>query len=201
MAGGINCGLCVVLWGMQSIECIFCAKIFEVKPSKLSKGAKFCSRLCFAEYKKTPAVRFWRYVIKPELPDDCWLWLGTIDKNGYGRAGVNVGAHRMSYEIHYGSIPDGLLVRHSCHIPRCVNPKHLSIGTTLDNSTDMVQAGRSLVGVRNPNVSLSEDDVFTIRKLYTRKYSRGGVTLKSLAEMFGVCPSQIGNIVRGQSWS
>lgn len=93
--------------------------------------------------------RFWSMV---EKTDGCWLWTGALNDAGYGmisdRAGTVSGstakrAHRMSYELHKGPIPDGLHLLHSCDVRKCVNPDHLSVGTNQDNIADRVSKGRS----------------------------------------------------------
>jgi len=69
--------------------------------------------------------------------DDCCIWLLGKDKDGYGKIKVNgkhLRAHRLSYEMHVGPIPSGLLVLHTCDVPECVNPEHLWIGTVTDNN-------------------------------------------------------------------
>lgn len=73
--------------------------------------------------------RFWAKVRRAEA-SDCWLWVATINKRtGYGsftpRHGKVVSAHRFSYELAHGPIPEGLDVHHECHRRRCVNPAHL----------------------------------------------------------------------------
>lgn len=85
-------------------------------------------------------------------PDECWEWQGTRNPQGYGGVrhdGVNWRAHRLSYVLHKGPIPDGLLVLHSCDNPPCCNPSHLRTGTYADNMLDMVGRQRHLprVGV------------------------------------------------------
>lgn len=94
--------------------------------------------------------RIERYSI-PEPNSGCWLWLGSIDGEGYGRAtfrGKSDGAHRVSYTAFREAIPAGLLVCHSCDVRCCVNPDHLWVGTYADNNRDMLAKGRHGNGVR-----------------------------------------------------
>lgn len=73
----------------------------------------------------------------------CWLWTGTIDKAGYGRLSVGGRAwlaHRLSYELHVGPIPDGLELDHLCAVRGCVNPEHLEPVTPQENKRRMLAA-------------------------------------------------------------
>ena len=75
----------------------------------------------------------------------CWLWQACKDRDGYGQlqvAGRSIGAHRVSWELTNGPIPEGLYVCHHCDITNCVNPDHLFIGTNTDNMRDKVNKGR-----------------------------------------------------------
>ena len=89
-------------------------------------------------------IRFWKYVNKT---DHCWLWIGGL-RNGYGiiNEGGKFGnakyAHRISWQIHNGVIPDGMDILHRCDNPPCVNPKHLFVGTHQDNMRDAKIKGR-----------------------------------------------------------
>lgn len=90
--------------------------------------------------------RFWVKVeIKSE--DECWNWTAFKNKQGYGRFGSSscrcVNAHRVSWTIAFGPIPEGHFVCHRCDNPSCVNPKHLFTGTRQDNVDDMVIKKRS----------------------------------------------------------
>lgn len=101
--------------------------------------------------KKTLEQRFWAKVDKT---DDCWLWSGS--KSGlYGHGEIGRGrrtegkvkTHRLSWELHNGSIPKGMHVLHKCDNGLCVNPDHLFLGTQKDNMVDMAKKGRN----RNQN--------------------------------------------------
>jgi hypothetical protein len=92
--------------------------------------------------------RFWKFV---EKSDGCWLWTGQRTPEGYGRfvvgrtpkkKGLNKGAHRFSWELHHGAIPEGLVVCHHCDNPSCIRPDHLFVGTVSDNTQDMLRKGR-----------------------------------------------------------
>ena len=143
---------------------------------------------------KPVAQRFWKYV---EKTPTCWEWTGT-KTHGYGSirrrrlSGLwtMALAHRLSYEIHKGPIPKGLLVRHTkeCGNKGCVNPDHLNLGTQKDN----LQVNR---GEKNGGGGkLTEHDVCLI-KLYLRSFSQ-----RQLAKGFGVDQTMISRIKRGIAW-
>lgn len=98
------------------------------------------------------AERFWYYVNKEQ---QCWLWTGTNSgrKWPYGSIREYVEgkwkftkAHRVSWELHYGQIPEGSWVLHKCDNTLCVRPDHLFLGSPKDNTTDMIQKGRGKFG-------------------------------------------------------
>ena len=85
---------------------------------------------------------FWEQV---NFLGNCWDWIAGKDKNGYGRTRIDGradSAHRVSYQLTYGPISEGLIVMHSCDNPCCVNPNHLSLGTKGINAQDCVAKGR-----------------------------------------------------------
>lgn len=143
----------------------------------------------------TVEERFWSKVKKT---DGCWLWTAWVNVWGYGGfyvGGADVGAHRFSYELHKGKIPKGLLVRHKCHNPSCVNPEHLVVGTQADNMNDCVKAGRQCKGETRPKAKLTEKQVVEIKS----RVSMGAGT-KELSEIYGVSKSTISNIKYGRRW-
>lgn len=100
--------------------------------------------------------RFWA---KVKRGPDCWLWTGATTR-GYGhikRGPANAGtaqATHLSWEIHNGPIPDGLMVLHHCDNPPCVNPEHLYLGTHKDNMRDRAVRGRSRGGLAQESLTL-----------------------------------------------
>ena len=90
--------------------------------------------------------RFWSKVDRSGGPDACWTWTGARVR-GYGQFGLTRGfqvrAHRHSFMLANGDIPDGMCILHACNNPACVNPAHLSVGTQLENMQYAGQCGRT----------------------------------------------------------
>lgn len=148
------------------------------------------------------ADRFWSKVDKS---DGCWLWRGALFSNGYGqvsRTGGGIGAHRVSWFLAYGPIPDGLFVCHRCDNPPCVNPDHLFLGTAKDNRLDMMSKGKTtrpsqpVRGEMHFWAKLTEDDVRSIRDL-----AAIGQTQRAIAGQFHIAPSRVCDIVNRRSWA
>lgn len=90
--------------------------------------------------------RFWSYVDRSSS-EGCWEWKGGRGLRGYGKFWLNprtLPAHRFSWELANGPIPDGLFVCHHCDNPPCVRPDHLFLGTPKDNQQDAIAKGRSV---------------------------------------------------------
>lgn len=137
-----------------------------------------------------------------ETSAGCWEWGGGRLQRGMGYGRVSwmsksVTAHRLAYETWVGPIPEGLIVRHKCDNPPCINPEHLEIGTPADNARDMIERGRKVVtrGEGFKSTKLTESQVRAIRKLYSE-----GVSQMDLAEQFGVTNKNISLIVLGKTW-
>lgn len=145
--------------------------------------------------------RFMSYV--SEDMDGCWLWQGEITKDGYGRFHYDSRkqrAHRFSYELFMGKIPNGLYVLHRCDNRKCVNPEHLFVGTQKENMRDCVEKGRFKTefsrGSRNGASRLTEDDVANIKHRISK-----GEWQRRLADEFGVGKTTIWDIAHERSWA
>ena len=113
--------------------------------------------------------RFWENVDKGNL-DDCWNWIGSVSSRGYGRFDGTV-AHRISWMIHNGYIPDDKLCLHKCDNPLCVNPNHLYIGTQSDNMYD--RTIRNRCGNSGGQPRFCDGEVWLINRIYeTGKFSQ-----------------------------
>lgn len=101
--------------------------------------------------------------------DDCWEWKAYRTPEGYGQIRVNWKlwlSHRYMWTLLWGDIPEGLVIMHQCDNPCCVNPKHLLLGTHLNNVQDKEAKGRGNAGAANGMAKLSDADVEVIRELY-----------------------------------
>lgn len=153
----------------------------------------------------TTEDRFWSHVDKN---NDCWVWTASRYASGYGQFKAKAGkpavrASRFSWMLHFGPIPDGLLVCHHCDNPPCVRPEHLFLGTHQDNHDDMRRKGRqataspaSLHRLRHW-AKLTPEMVVEIR----RAYAGGGVSMRQLAEQYGVNKSNIVRAINGRQWA
>lgn len=123
--------------------------------------------------------RFWSHV---DTSQDCWMWTHNRDKHGYGKfyaLGRYRKAHRFSWKIAFGEIPEGMCVCHHCDNPACVNPHHLFLGTVAANIADMVRKKRHAR-------KLDDKDVRIIRD--------SNQPVQALSKQFGVSKSTISSI-------
>ena len=148
------------------------------------------------------ADRFWEKVRKTP---GCWLWTGAkrvsarhkgpdyygnIAEGGQG--GATLGAHVVSWLLHFGPVPPGLFVLHSCDNRACVRPDHLFLGTAKDNTLDMLAKGRCHLGEAHYGAKLTEDAVRTIRQAVE--------SVGELARVYGVSPRTIRDARGGKCW-
>lgn len=134
-------------------------------------------------------------------PDSgCLEWTGYKNQLGYGKIFTNgraENAHRISYSICVGEIPDGMCVCHKCDNRACINPSHLFIGTASDNMIDMYQKGRhrrgcGLIGQKHPSAKLKNEDVLYIRA--------SNEDHKTLAEKFSIRTKHVQQIKAKTTW-
>lgn len=154
----------------------------------------------------------------PEPNSGCWIWTGLTARNGYGRmltkgkGGPSTAAHRVSWAIHHGLLPQDMDVCHKCDNRLCVNPDHLFLGTRSDNMIDCSKKGRNIMqrhpersslngnavprlkGVNHLQAKLTEAQVLEIRR------AGGSTTMAELARRFGVDPSTVDRILRRKTW-
>lgn len=154
-----------------------------------------------------------RFMSKVDTSGECWEWTGAIKAKGYGafwQNGRSIRAHRFSWELHCGPIPDGLMVLHHCDNRRCVRPEHLFLGTAQDNILDAYQKGRverhkpyfrnttnHPRGETHVSSILTENDVREIRQLR----SSGELTFKEIGSQYGVSRATVEHIVYRRTWN
>jgi len=140
-----------------------------------------------------------RFYAKVKKSSGCWLWTAACNADGYGSLrvdGKSLGAHRVSWALHRGAIPDGLCVLHECDTPACVRPKHLFLGTKLDNALDREAKGRNRFsrnrGEKNPSAKLTEVAARAIRESQANR--------KDLARLYGVSTALVSLIKTNRVW-
>lgn len=140
--------------------------------------------------------RFWDKVM-PEPNSGCWFWMGAVRRR-YGTLSVSgrmEAAHRVSYSLFIGPIPEGLYVCHSCDEPLCVNPDHLWVGTCRDNAQDRVAKDRGAHAEKHGHTSLTRSSVNAIRFLRRR-----GLKTPLIAKIYGIKRPNVSQICLGRTW-
>ena len=160
---------------------------------------------------KNATERFWKKVEKnksswlwdEDTLESCWVWYGAKCSHGYGNFWDGVkytSAHRFSWTIHNGCIPEGKSVLHACDNSLCVNPDHLFIGTQTDNIRDMIRKGRrgytGMKGEKNPKSVLTWEDVDCIRESFDNNLA----TRAELARKYNVNWTTINHVVKRTRW-
>lgn len=145
--------------------------------------------------------------IKIDNETGCWNWTAGIYETGYGHFKMKhsdgkqkkTRAHRVSWMIFKGDIPEDMLVLHNCDNKICVNPDHLFIGTQQDNINDMISKGReklSFPGELSPQSKLTNEDVRNIRNMY-----KIGIHYKEIMALFNISDAQFYRIKNRHCWS
>jgi hypothetical protein len=132
---------------------------------------------------------------EPEPYSGCWLWTGMV-RQGYGELWFHAGhekAHRISWRLHFGDIPQGLFVCHKCDTPLCVNPNHLFLGTHLDNMTDCVSKRRHAFGDRHGRRKLDSETAEIIRNEHGN--------LQEIADRYCICEQTVRLIKNNRIWN
>lgn len=193
---------------MASSTCRYCGVSFSISLAEIKSGrGQFCSRKCSIA---NALAKRWggdkderlkdRYNVKVVRrgDDECWGWTGFKHK-GYGRIRIGpraVGAHRVSYELAVGPIPEGMAILHTCDNPECTNPRHLRVGTNADNNLDRDLKGRGAKGETSPSAKLTERAVRTIR----RRSPLSDAERDLIADAFGVERRSVKRVEGGISW-
>lgn len=130
----------------------------------------------------------------PEPNSGCWLWEGPVYSNMYGYVEIRderYSAHRFSFELSNGQIPNNMFVCHACDNPICVNPEHLFLGSHNDNMLDKARKNRGK-GERHPSARLTASDVLTIRS-DKRSHSM-------ISKEYGIARQTVGDIKNRRRW-
>ena len=140
-------------------------------------------------------ARFWSHV---DRSGECWTWTASKNRRGYGwfviSSGYQRGAHRVSWWIAFGAIPDGQWVLHRCDNPPCVRPDHLLLGTNIENSADRDAKGRGFI----PHGEECGSSVLTAEQVYAIRSSGG--RSRDVAKEFGVSHFTVNDIRARRTW-
>lgn len=121
-----------------------------------------------------------------------------LNKDGYCHfrfRGKDVRAHRLIFEECFGEIPKGLVVRHKCDVPSCVNPEHLELGTHKENMKDRDIRGRGAMGEKNGRSAIDSDQVRKIKKMLN-----SGITIREISKLYELSFTTVWRIKKSILW-
>lgn len=190
-------------------KCISCGNEFHRIVTKGRNQPSFCGRECYDKYHfiwsqateeqilERLKMHFEKNVIRQ---DGCWDWKGYIARNGYAEIARSKNfsikhAHRISWMIHKGKIPEGLFICHKCDNPKCTNPDHLFIGTHQDNNKDRDEKGRTIKGEKVASSILNDEQVREIKNLLSLDHSTS-----EIAKKFAISTTTAKRINNGTLW-
>lgn len=198
-------------------SCDACGKQFNRYGFSRKQKSYYCTKICMNSKvhlwnkkdrfiwssatleEKTNRLRdiFERSVVKSE---GCWDWKGVAHHSGYCHMnydGKSMSINRISWELNFGEIPNGLFVLHKCDNRRCSNPDHLFLGSSKDNHKDMMNKGRQNIpfGENHKNSKLTSDNVKKIKELLQL-----GVTMSRISKDFKISMGSINAIKHRRTW-
>ncbi len=149
---------------------------------------------------------FERFVKFTRYKDGCWIWTGAKRTSGYGvfkLDGKAESAHRVSYKLFKGNIPEGIFVCHTCDNPMCVNPDHLFLGTASDNMMDAQNKGRLVIpegkrfkkGYMPSFATITKEQAIQVKMMLKK-----GMRNIDISEATGIKYQTIVDIKRGKSF-
>lgn len=184
-------------------NCLFseCKKV-------LPRTKNLCSSSCLhkyikevdKEYLEPTRIDFENFIQKKDN-NTCWLWTGSTNHLGYGKFSFEwkyISAHRLSYILYVGEIPEKIQVQHLCNIRNCVNPLHLKLGNQTDNMKYRSESGRwkGTIGINHHDAVLNDEKVKLIKHdLLLNKYSEN-----ELAKKYNCSRGAICGIKRNKNW-
>lgn len=181
--------------------CQNCGKVLMLIPS-LARRRRFCSRECDRD-RGTIEERI--SACSDPQANGCIHWIGQQD-DGYGVISINGKrnkVHRLVWERRYGKISKGLVVRHKCDTPCCINLAHLELGTQADNARDRSIRGRNgdHRGINNGRAKVTWEQV---REMRAQRPPRAGhyhpVPYRFFCEKYRLSISQVCFIINQRAW-
>lgn len=190
-------------------KCKVCEKEFHRIVTNGRNDPSYCTRECYdkdhfiwANASKEQQLERLKMLYEKNVirQEGCWDWKGYIARTGYAEIGRSKNfheknAHRISWMIHKGNIPEGMYICHKCDNPKCTNPDHLFIGTHQDNDKDRDEKGRNVKGEDVESSILKDQDIKEIKTLLTQ-----GKSCLEISRKYDVSHDAIKRINKNETW-